>query len=324
MKYLITGGAGFIGSHLAGYLLDKGHHVNVIDDLSTGTFKNIEKYRNHKNYAFAVETILNQAVMDRLISECDVVVHLAAAVGVELIVAEPVHVIETNILGTETVLKIANRYRKKTFIASTSEVYGKNSSLPFTEEDDMVMGPTSKHRWSYACSKAIDEFLSLAYYKEKDLPIIVARFFNTIGAGQTGRYGMVVPRFVKQALTGKEITVYGDGEQTRCFTDVNDVVEAVYRLLNCEEAIGKVINIGNDIPITIMGLAEKVLKMTGSSSKISLIPYDKAYESGFEDMKHRQPDTSLLYSLTNYRPSLDLESILKRIIEYFQSNKDEI
>ncbi len=324
MHYLITGGAGFIGSHLAGLLLNKGHKVTIIDDLSTGSFKNIEKYRDNKNYRFAIETILNQTVLDRLVYECDVVIHLAAAVGVELIVAEPVKVIETNILGTEAVLSIANRYRKKIFVASTSEVYGKNSNLPFSEEDDMVLGSTMKHRWSYAASKAIDEFLALAYNKKYNLPVIIGRFFNTVGPRQTGRYGMVVPRFVKQALQNKPITVYGDGNQTRCFTYVEDVVNAVYLLLNTDKAIGKVVNIGNDVPISIYNLALKIKELTNSKSEIKFISYDKAYESGFEDMQHRQPDVSLLKEITGFRPKVNLEDTLIKIINYFKENKDEI
>lgn len=314
MNYLITGGAGFIGSHVADYLLNQGHSVMVIDDLSTGNFENIQPFTSTPSFRFAIESILNHSVMDRLISECDVVIHLAAAVGVELIVEKPVQVIETNILGSEMVLKIANRYRKKIFIASTSEVYGKSDHLPFMEEDDMVIGPTSKHRWSYACSKAIDEFLSLAYHRTYQLPVIIGRFFNTIGPRQTSRYGMVVPRMVKQALQNKPLTVYGDGKQTRCFTDVQDVIKSIVLLLEQEKAIGRVINIGNDEPISIENLAEKIRVMTGSVSDIVYIPYSKAYEEGFEDMRHRQPDTSLLQALTGFRPSISLEKILLDII----------
>ncbi|MBP7462182.1 MAG: GDP-mannose 4,6-dehydratase [Candidatus Delongbacteria bacterium] len=315
MKYLITGGAGFIGFHLSEFLLRQGHSVMVIDDLSTGSFENIKPFVSHSHYHFAVESILNHSVMDRLVSECDGVIHLAAAVGVELIVEKPVSVIETNILGSEMVLKIANRYRKKVFVASTSEVYGKSDHLPFKEEDDMVIGPTSKHRWSYACSKAIDEFLALAYHRTYQLPVIIGRFFNTIGPRQTGRYGMVVPRLVKQALENKPLTVYGDGKQTRCFTDVQDVIRAIVLLLEQENAIGRVVNIGNDQPISIESLAEKIRIMTGSSSELVYIPYHQAYEEGFEDMRHRQPDTGLLMELTGFKPTISLDKILRDIIE---------
>ncbi len=316
MRYLITGGAGFIGSHLTSALLEAGEQVMAIDDLSTGSFENIELFSHHSNYHFAVETILNHAVMDRLVSECDVVIHLAAAVGVELIVEKPVDVIETNILGSEMVLKIANRYRRKIFVASTSEVYGKSQQLPFCESDDMVMGPTSKHRWSYACSKAIDEFLALAYYKTYGLPVIIGRFFNTIGPRQTGRYGMVVPRMIGQALRGEDLTVYGDGKQTRCFTDVRDVVKALLILLESNDAIGQVVNIGNDEAISIEDLANKIKAKTHSASSIQYIPYSKAYEEGFEDMRHRQPDTTFLEKLTGFRPRTGLDRILSEIIDY--------
>ncbi|MFQ5859548.1 MAG: NAD-dependent epimerase/dehydratase family protein, partial [Anaerolineae bacterium] len=259
MQALITGGAGFIGSHLAEALLERDYHVTVIDDLSTGQFDNIEHLRDHPRFRFAIDTITNDMVMDRLSSECDVIFHLAAAVGVELIIDSPVHTIETNILGTDAVLRAAQRYRKKVLIASTSEIYGKNNHVPFREDDDRLLGPTTKARWSYATSKAVDEFLGLAYHKEKGLPVVIFRLFNTIGPRQRGRYGMVVPRFVQQALAGRPLTVYGDGRQTRCFCDVADVVRAIISLAEEPRAVGQVFNVGSTEEISILELARKVL-----------------------------------------------------------------
>jgi UDP-glucose 4-epimerase len=278
--------------------------------------ENIAPLTGRPGYTFAIESILNETVMDRLVCECDIIFHLAASVGVELIVSRPVEVIETNILGTEMVLKVANRYKKKTLITSTSEIYGKSDKVPFGEEADSLMGPTTKNRWSYACSKAVDEFLALAYYREKNLPVVIARLFNTVGPRQTGRYGMVVPRFVAHALLGRKIPVYGDGKQSRCFTHVDDTVEFIVRLSRLPEAEGQIFNVGHNREITIMELAEKVRDMTGSNSEIELVPYDKAYAEGFEDMLRRIPDISKVCRITGYKPNHDLDDILENVIAY--------
>ncbi len=323
MKVLITGGAGFIGSHLAEKLLERGDEVCVIDDLSTGKLSNVQHIRNHPRFHLAVENILNETVMDRLVSECDVIYHLAAAVGVELIVKSPVETIQRNVLGTDVVLRLAARYLRQVLIASTSEIYGKSESVPFREDDDRVLGPTTKNRWSYSCSKAIDEFLALAYHKEKNLPTIIMRLFNTVGPRQTGRYGMVIPRLVKQALDGKPLTVYGDGQQVRCFTYVADVVDAAIKLMDNPEAIGQVFNIGNDHGVSIAGLAEKIKAMTNSTSEIRYIPYDEAYEEGFEDMRIRVPDLSKAKRVIGYEPKVQLDEILQRVIEHFRANQGQ-
>ena len=318
MKILITGGAGFIGSHLAEYLLDRGDQVCVIDDLSTGQLKNVNHLRKNPNFQVVVETILNETVMDRLVSENEVIYHLAAAVGVELIVKSPVETIERNILGTDVVLRLANRYLRQVLITSTSEIYGKSDKVPFKEDDDRVLGPTTKSRWSYSSSKAIDEFLALAYYKEKNLQSVIMRLFNTVGPRQTGRYGMVIPRFVEQALANKPLTVYGDGEQIRCFTFVGDVVKAAVALMGSPETIGQVFNIGNNKGIKIIELAEKIIEMTGSTSEIKLVPYDEAYEEGFEDMRIRIPDLSKAKAFINYEPQVELDEILRLVISSFK------
>jgi len=321
MKALITGGAGFLGSHLAERLLEKGDEVSVIDDLSTGSIENIESLKGHASFHYTIETIMNEPVLAELVDRADVVFHLAAAVGVRLIVESPVNTIETNVHGTEKVLKLANKKRKKVVLTSTSEVYGKADAVPFREDGDLVMGPTSKGRWSYACSKAIDEFLALAYHKEKRLPIVVARLFNTVGPRQTGRYGMVIPNFVKQALLGHPLTVHGDGTQTRCFTYVTDVVGQLVALSEDPGAVGEVFNVGNDREeITILQLAERVKTRAGSESAIELVPYEKAYEEGFEDMRRRVPDLSKLRALTGYEPRVQLDEILDRVIAYFTSD----
>ena len=317
MKALITGGAGFIGSHLAERLLERGDEVWVIDDLSTGQLQNVAHLQGHSRFHLAVETILNETVMDRLISECDVIYHLAAAVGVELIVKSPVETIERNILGTDVVLRLANRYLRKVLITSTSEIYGKSEAIPFREEDDRVLGPTTKSRWSYSSSKAIDEFLALAYHKEKKLETVIMRLFNTVGPRQTGTYGMVIPRFVRQALAGESLTVYGDGQQVRCFTFVDDVVNACIKLMDSPEAIGEVVNIGNNKGITIADLAEKIIEMTKSSSEIIYVPYNEAYEKGFEDMRIRVPELSKAKKLIGYEPQVQLDEILQKVIDYF-------
>jgi len=318
VRVLITGGAGFIGSHLAEALLDGGEEVFILDNLSTGSIDNILHLKDRPKFHYTIDTVENEPLLAELIDRCDVVVHFAAAVGVKLIVEQPVHTIETNVHGTEVVLKLANKKKKLVLIASTSEVYGKSASVPFTEDADLVLGPTSKHRWAYACSKMIDEFLALAYWKERKLPVIVVRFFNTVGPRQTGQYGMVIPNFVRQALAGHPITVFGDGTQSRSFTYVGDVVRAVVALINEPRAIGQVFNIGNGNEITIADLAEKVKALTGSPSEIVRIPYDQAYESGFEDMPRRVPDISKVNALIGYRPTVELDEILEKVIESFR------
>jgi UDP-glucose 4-epimerase len=317
MKVLITGGAGFVGSHLAELLLARGDQVHVLDDLSTGSIENVEHLKKHERFGYTVGTVMNEPLAAELIDRAEVIFHLAAAVGVRLIVESPVHTIETNVHGTETVLKLANKKKKKVIIASTSEVYGKSTEVPFREDADLVMGPTLRSRWSYACSKAIDEFLALAYHKEKKLPVVIARLFNTVGPRQTGRYGMVIPNFVQQALSGRPITVFGDGRQSRCFTDVSDVVRALVGLATEERAVGQVFNVGGDVEIRILALAEKVKAMTASSSEIAFVPYDRAYEEGFEDMPRRVPDLTKLRALLDYRPSVGLEETLQKVIDYY-------
>ena len=322
MRALITGGAGFVGSHLAEALVARGDEVYVIDNLSTGSIENIEHLKPHPSFRYTIDTIMNEPVTAELIDRVDVVFHLAAAVGVRLIVESPVNTIETNVHGTEMVLKLANKKKKKVVIASTSEVYGKSNVVPFGEDNDLVMGPTSKGRWSYACSKAIDEFLALAYHKEKRLPVVVVRLFNTVGPRQTGRYGMVIPNFVKQALMGHPLTVHGDGSQTRCFTYVSDVIEGLLRLVGHDGAVGRVFNIGNDREeVSILELARRVKARTRSTSEIQTIPYSQAYEEGFEDMQRRVPDLSRIRALVGYEPQVHLDQILDRVIEYFMSDK---
>ncbi|MFP3897369.1 MAG: GDP-mannose 4,6-dehydratase [Anaerolineales bacterium] len=321
MRALITGGCGFIGSHLAEALLAKGDRVTVVDDLSTGRFENIEHLVDGPGFQFAIDSITNETVMDRLVSECDIIYHLAAAVGVELIVNDPIHVIETNIQGCDTVLRIGARYRKKVMLASTSEIYGKGDSMPFGEEDDRVLGPTTRSRWSYACSKAMDEFLALAYVRERALPVVIMRFFNTVGPRQTGRYGMVIPRFVQQALSGEPITVYGDGQQSRCFAYVGDVVEAMVALAREPSAVGEIFNIGSREEVTIKELAERIVRLTESSSEIVYIPYDEAYEEGFEDMRRRVPEIRKVKRYIGWEPSVDLEGILRCIIDHHVSRQ---
>ncbi|MBN1658612.1 MAG: GDP-mannose 4,6-dehydratase [Anaerolineae bacterium] len=319
--YLITGGAGFIGSHLAEALLARGDRVTVIDDLSTGRFDNIAPLAGRPGFRFAIDTITNEVVMDRLVSECDVVVHLAAAVGVELIIRDPVRVIETNILGTHAVLKVANRYRKRVLIASTSEIYGKGVRVPFAEDDDRVLGPTTTARWSYSTSKAVDEFLALAYHKQMGLPVVVFRLFNTVGPRQTGRYGMVVPRFVEQALAGQPLGVYGDGTQARCFLHVADAVRAIIALAGCPEATGEVFNVGSTEEVSILDLARRVVAAAGGvagADTIRLIPYNEAYGPGFEDMHRRVPDVRKIERYTGWRPERSLDEILADVIAYFK------
>jgi UDP-glucose 4-epimerase len=318
MDFLITGGAGFVGSHLADQLLREGHRVFALDNLSTGSIANIAHLKGHPRFQYTIDTVTNEPVLAELVDQCDIIFHLAAAVGVKLIVEAPVHTIETNVHGTEVVLKHANKKKKLVFIASTSEVYGKSTSVPFCEDDDLVLGPTKKHRWAYACSKAIDEFLALAYWKEKKLPVVIARLFNTVGPRQTGQYGMVIPNFVRQALAGQPITVFGDGNQTRSFTYVGDVVCALVALVKEPAAVGQVFNIGNAEEISIRDLAERVKTLTGSASPIVTIPYDQAYEAGFEDMPRRVPDIGKIHALIGYQPRVKLDEILTKVIEYFR------
>ncbi|HEY1910569.1 MAG TPA: NAD-dependent epimerase/dehydratase family protein [Vicinamibacterales bacterium] len=318
MRALITGGAGFIGSHLTEALLDQGHEVLILDNLSTGSIENIAHIKGRPGFEYFIDTVNNEPLLAELIDRSDVVFHFAAAVGVKLIVEQPVYTIETNVHGTEVVLKYANKKKKLVVIASTSEVYGKSKDVPFREDSDLVLGPTPKHRWAYACSKAIDEFLALAYWKERKLPVIIVRFFNTVGPRQTGQYGMVIPNFVRQALAGEPITVFGDGTQSRAFTHVADVVGALVKLVHEPKAIGQVINIGNVEEISIEALAERVRTLAASKSPIKHIPYDEAYESGFEDMPRRVPDLSRIRSLIEYQPKHDLDSILTQVIDYFR------
>ncbi len=316
MKILVTGGAGFIGSHLCETLIGRGDRVVVIDDLSTGRYENIMSFVEDRNFDFIVDTILNEKILEPLIRECDLVYHLAASVGVKRIVEKPVNTIETNVLGTHSVLSLASKYNKKTVLFSTSEVYGKNQHIPYKESDDCVFGPTIKSRWSYGCTKALDEFLGLAYHKEQGLPIIIIRVFNMIGERQTGQYGMVVPTFVRQALQALPITVYGDGTQSRCFTYVKDLVGSLIELSSRPEAVGQIFNIGSTEEITIQDLAKKIQKKTGSKSEIVLIPYKQAYEEGFEDMFRRIPDISKIRDLIGFKPKTSLDEALELIIRY--------
>jgi UDP-glucose 4-epimerase len=315
MRYLITGGAGFIGSHLAEELLRRGNEVFVVDDLSTGSINNIRHLKTHDRFHYVVDTCSNVPLMAELVDGCDKIYHLAAAVGVKLIVESPVRTIETNIRLTEIMLSLANKKKRPIFVASTSEVYGKSEQFPFNEDGDLVMGGTTKGRWSYACSKAIDEFLAIAYWKERKLPTVVARLFNTVGPRQTGQYGMVVPNFVRQALSGQPITVYGDGKQSRCFTHVSDVVRALIDLMNTEAVYGNVFNIGNNYEVTISDLAKQVREMCQSRSEIVYIPYEKAYEQGFEDMPRRVPDLTKIHNIIGWKPTIALTQILQDVIE---------
>jgi UDP-glucose 4-epimerase len=320
VKALITGGAGFIGSHLAERLLELGHDVLVLDNLSTGSIENITHLKGHKKFSYVIDSVTSESLLAEMVDSSDVVFHLAAAVGVKLIVEQPVHTIETNVHGTEVVLKHANKKKKLVFIASTSEVYGKSADVPFRESADVVLGPSAKHRWAYACSKLIDEFLALAYWKEKKLPVVIVRLFNTVGPRQTGQYGMVLPTFVRQALSGHPITVFGDGMQSRSFTYVSDVVDALIALSSERRAIGEVFNIGNTGEISIGELAQRVKTMTGSDSPIRLIPYDEAYEAGFEDMPRRVPDISKLRALIGYEPRVALDEIIRRVIDHMREH----
>ncbi len=316
MKALITGGAGFVGSHLAEHLLAQGHQVLVVDNLSTGSIENITHLKGRAGFDYTIDSVANEPLIAELIDRSDVVFHLAAAVGVKLIVEQPVRTIETNVHGTEVVLKHASKKRKLVFIASTSEVYGKSSDVPFREDADLVLGASEKHRWAYACSKLIDEFLALAYWKERKLPVVIARLFNTVGPRQTGQYGMVLPNFVRQALAGEPITVFGDGRQSRSFTYVGDVVDALAKMADDPRAVGQVYNIGSTEEITITALAERVRALTDSRSAIRYVPYDEAYEEGFEDMPRRVPDTTKIRELIGFEPRVPLDETIRRVIRH--------
>lgn len=317
---LITGGAGFIGSHLAESLLQRGDHVTIVDDLSTGTLDNLRPFRNHPHLKVVVESIMNEAVMDALVRMSDVVFHMAAAVGVRLVVDEPARVIEANVLGTHAILQLARRHATPILVASTSEVYGKNAKMPFSEDDDRLMGPTTVARWGYAESKAIDEFMALAYHREYALPVVVVRLFNTVGPRQTGRYGMVIPRFVRQALDGESLTVYGDGLQSRCFCNVKDAVRAILGLVDCPAAVGQVVNVGGTEEVTILDLANLVLEEVNGPSGhdhrdlVELVPYDTAFPSGFEDMRRRVPDVTKIRSLIGWEPEIPLRETIRRVV----------
>jgi UDP-glucose 4-epimerase len=316
LRYLITGGAGFIGSHLADELLARGHRVHALDDLSTGAMDNIRDLKANSGFSYTIDSASNASLVAELVDEADIIYHLAAAVGVDLIIDSPVRTIETNVQCTEIVLAQANKKKKPVFVASSSEVYGKSSALPFREDGDLLLGPTLTGRWSYACSKAIDEYLALAYWKERRLPVTIGRLFNTVGPRQTGRYGMVVPKFVRQGLAGEPISVHGDGEQSRCFCHVNDVVRAMADLMETEEAVGEVFNIGSSEEVTILQLAEHARRATASGSEIRLVPYEDAYAPGFEDMRRRIPDTSKIRSLLRWQPTRNLDQILADVVEY--------
>ena len=320
MRVLITGGAGFIGSHLAERFINDGHTVQVLDNLSTGSIENIAHLKDRQGFTCNINSVANEPLLAEMIDRADVVFHLAAAVGVKLIVEQPVHTIETNVHETEVVLKHASKNKKLVFIASTSEVYGKSTDVPFHEDSDVVLGPTIKHRWAYACSKLIDEFLALAYWKERKLPVIITRLFNTVGPRQTGQYGMVLPTFVKQALSNQPISVFGDGSQSRSFTYVADVVEALVKLVGEPQAVGQVFNIGSTQEVTIAQLAERVRKLAGSNSPIHYIPYDQAYEVGFEDMPRRVADITKIRKLVGFEPQANLDEIINKVVDHFRKS----
>jgi UDP-glucose 4-epimerase len=319
MRILITGGAGFIGSHLSDYLLGQGHDVTIVDDLSTGSMENIRKAKENRRFRYFIDTIFDKPLLAELIDDAEVVFHLAAAVGVLNIVESPVRTIETNVGGSELVLELAAKKKKRVLITSTSEVYGKSTKFPFSEEDDLVLGPTTKGRWSYACSKAIDEFLALAYHRERRLPVTIVRLFNTVGPRQTGRYGMVLPTFVKQGLRSEPLTVFGNGKQSRCFTHVGDIVKGLVQCISCDASIGQVFNLGNTEEVTMNALAERVIEATGSTSTIKYLSYDEAYGAGFEDMQRRVPDISKARQWFGYAPTQSLDNIINSVVGYYNS-----
>lgn len=314
MKIFITGGAGFIGSRLSSYLIERGDQVLILDDLSTGQISNVEHLIDHKNFGYRIGSVRDEPLVAELVDRCDVTVHLAAAVGVRLIVEKPVHTIETNIHGTEVVLNAVARKQKMVLIASSSEVYGKSDRIPFTEDHDLTLGPTTHARWAYACSKALDEWLGLAYWREKKVPVIITRLFNTVGPRQTGRYGMVLPSFAEQAVRGEPITVYGSGKQSRCFAHVGDIVEAMVRLIETPDAIGQVFNVGSSDEVTIQSLAEMVRDAAGGASQIVNVPYGEAYAEGFEDMMRRVPSVSKLERMIGFKPSTPLSTIIDEVV----------
>lgn len=318
MKILITGGAGFVGSHLADKLIREGHEITVIDDLSTGRYANVEHLEGNPNFRLIIDTVLNDKLMEELIRETDRVFHMASAVGVRLIMEQPVKTIETIFHGTDVVLKFCSRYRKRVLVPSTSEVYGKGVSVPFKEDDDLLTGSTDKHRWAYACAKTLDEFLAIAHWKETRLPVVVVRLFNTVGPRQTGQYGMVVPNFIKAAIHNQPITVHGDGNQARCFGHVLDIVEGLTKAIETPECFGQVINFGNDEEISIKGLAEKAIEMTGSKSEIRYLSYDEVYGEGFEDMQRRVPSLEKAKRLVGYQPTRTLEDIINDVADQFR------
>jgi len=318
MKVLITGGAGFIGSHLSDELLALGNEVVVLDNLSTGRFENIAHLEDNKSFQFVEGTILNEILVDKLVERCDVVYHLAAAVGVDLVVKKPLESLITNIKGSEIVLDMVHRYHKKILITSTSEIYGKNTNGPLKEDDDRILGSPLKVRWGYSTAKAVDEMLAYIYWKEKKVPTIIVRLFNTVGPRQTGAYGMVVPRFVNQALKNEDMTIYGTGKQTRCFLHVKDVIKTLIKLMNSKDAVGQVFNIGSQEEISVENLAKKIIEITKSKSKLVYISYEKAYEEGFEDMQRRVPDTAKVKNLVGFKPTIDLEGIIKSVVEYYK------
>lgn len=322
MDYLVTGGAGFIGSHLSEKLLDRGHRVRVLDNLSTGRLENVQSLQESDRFELRVDSVTDPDVVAEEVDRADVVVHLAAAVGVQNVIDNPLESIRVNVDGTKYVLENCNEDKTPVLVASTSEIYGKNESIPFEEDDDRVLGSITTSRWSYSCTKALDEFLSLAYWREKRLPVVIARFFNTVGPRQTGQYGMVIPRFVKQALLGRPLTVHGDGQQTRAFLDVADATDAILDLVNREECYGEPFNVGGTERVSIEGLAERIVEKVDSSSPIEYIPYEEAYEEGFEDMRHREPDTTKVREAVGFDPDHELDDILDRVIEFFQSNED--
>jgi len=319
MKILITGGAGFIGSHLAEKLLMEGNQVHIIDNLSTGRLENIEAFKDHPKFSYTIGTILNRELMDKLMTKCDQVYHLAAAVGVKYIIENPLLSLKTNIVGTDNVLELANKYKVKVLITSTSEIYGKSEKVPFGENDDRLLGSTQISRWGYSCSKAIDEFMALAFFREKKLPVVIVRCFNTVGPRQTGQYGMVVPKFIKAALLDQPIVIYGNGKQSRCFADVSDVVDAFLKLMNSKNCEGEVFNVGTTESISIEDLALKVKTMCASKSKIEYMSYEDAFEEGFEDMMHRMPDLSKIKEFIGYEPQYKLDDIITRMIEYYEN-----